>query len=261
MPFVVDESSYRIDKTAYPTRDEAVNVGLESARILGRRVNVYQLEDGVETFIGHAMPDGTFDEKAVNELAEPNRNQDIPPVAPVAIGATDQWSIVVPINDNDRAKIDKILGKTILATERDAGGPSGECYGNAEFDVASEQEARSLKAKLEKFLGKNQVDIKKDGKYVQSSVEPYSIIATLDDVSEALEVRGEFELALAVDEAAEKLAKEQPTAEELIEKIEDQPPVMSPSEDMAEKLTSSQDFRLSSRDKDKIRQAVRLGRG
>jgi hypothetical protein len=193
--FVVDESSYRIDKTVYPTCDEAIVVGLESARILGRRVNVYQLEEGVETFFGHAMPDGTFEKKEVNELAEPARNQEIQPVAPVAIG-----------------KAQNHLGGMTMA---------------AGF-----------------------------GKLNQ-------IIATLDVISEALESRGEFELALAVDEQADKLSAVDnellDTADKEIKKIEKVPPTLSPTEDVANELKSR--YHMTEKDRDKVKQAVRMGRG
>jgi len=59
--YVIDESSYRIDKTAFPTKEEAEQRAAEAARILGRAVNVYELLAGELHFAFRVLPDGNPD--------------------------------------------------------------------------------------------------------------------------------------------------------------------------------------------------------
>ncbi len=61
--FVIDESSYRIDKTAFPSEEEAEQRAAEAARILGRSINVYELLEGELHFAFRVMPDGSTEKE------------------------------------------------------------------------------------------------------------------------------------------------------------------------------------------------------
>jgi len=62
MPYVLDESSYRVDKTVFPTADEAEERAAEAARILNRPITVYVLQNQVLDFAFRVLPDGTRDQ-------------------------------------------------------------------------------------------------------------------------------------------------------------------------------------------------------
>lgn len=81
MPYVLDESSYRIDKNTFPTSDEASDRAAETARILGRAITVYELTGGELHFAFRVMPDGTIDE--TNPLPE---NEPVEPASPAVLG-------------------------------------------------------------------------------------------------------------------------------------------------------------------------------
>lgn len=81
MPYVLDESSYRIDKNTFPSSDEASDRAAEASRILGRPITVYELTGGELHFAFRVMPDGTVDE--TNPLPE---GQPVEPEAPAVLG-------------------------------------------------------------------------------------------------------------------------------------------------------------------------------
>lgn len=56
--FVIDESSYRTDKTSFPTAEEAQQRAAEAARIVNRPINVYQMQEGALNFAFRVMPCG-----------------------------------------------------------------------------------------------------------------------------------------------------------------------------------------------------------
>jgi len=86
MYYVIDESSYRIDKTSFASSEEAESRAAEAAKILGRAINVYALQAGELNFAFRVMPDGTVED--VNPLTEPQAGgEQIEPTAPVALGA------------------------------------------------------------------------------------------------------------------------------------------------------------------------------
>jgi len=62
MPYVIDESSYRIDKTNFPTSEEAERRAGEAARMLGRAINVYELLAGELHWAFRVLPDGSVEE-------------------------------------------------------------------------------------------------------------------------------------------------------------------------------------------------------
>lgn len=62
MAYVLDESSYRIDKNTFPTREEAQQRAEEAARILGRPVTVYELLNQELLFAFRVRPCGEVDE-------------------------------------------------------------------------------------------------------------------------------------------------------------------------------------------------------
>ena len=70
--FVIDEASFRIDKTSFPTSDEAEKRAGEAARMLGRAINVYELVGGELPFAFRVMPDGTVEtENPLTSLSLP----------------------------------------------------------------------------------------------------------------------------------------------------------------------------------------------
>lgn len=82
MPFVLDESSYRIEKNTFPDREEAKNRAEEAARILGRPVTVYELLAQELHFAFRVMPDGSTDE--TDPLPE---HVAVQPEAPAVLGS------------------------------------------------------------------------------------------------------------------------------------------------------------------------------
>ncbi len=82
--FVIDESSLRIDKTSFPTSEEAEQRAAEAARIVGRAINVYELQEGVLNFAFRVLPDGTVEKD--NPLSDAEPGDQIEPAAPVALG-------------------------------------------------------------------------------------------------------------------------------------------------------------------------------
>ena len=89
MYYVIDESSFRIDKTSFPSAEEAEARAGEAARIVGRAVNVYALQAGELNFAFRVLPCGTVEE--TNPLTEPQAGgQEIEPAGPVALGVFDR---------------------------------------------------------------------------------------------------------------------------------------------------------------------------
>lgn len=84
MPYVLDESSYRIEKNTFPSEEEAKDRAEEAARILGRAITVYELLNQELHFAFRVMPDGSVDK--TNPLPE---HEPVEPAAPVAIGSAE----------------------------------------------------------------------------------------------------------------------------------------------------------------------------
>lgn len=93
--WIIDESSYRTDKTAFPTEEEAIQKAGEAARILGRPIAVYKLmaqdfaaENTHPTYdsrlqhAGRVHPDGTWEE-GDSPLAQ---HEAVQPTAPAVLG-------------------------------------------------------------------------------------------------------------------------------------------------------------------------------
>jgi hypothetical protein len=59
--YVIDESSYRIDKTSFPTAEEAEQRAGEAARIVNRSISVYELLEGELHFAFRVLPDGAVE--------------------------------------------------------------------------------------------------------------------------------------------------------------------------------------------------------
>jgi len=78
--YVIDESSYRVDKTNFPTLEEAQQKAGEAARILNRPINVYQLSAGELNFSVRVMPDGGIEHE--NPLTNPGPTDTIGPTMP-----------------------------------------------------------------------------------------------------------------------------------------------------------------------------------
>lgn len=83
MPFVLDESSYRVDKTVFPTAEEAEQRAAEAARVLGRAINVYELLDQMLNFAFRVLPDGSVEED--NPLTDP-ATENVAPTSPAVLG-------------------------------------------------------------------------------------------------------------------------------------------------------------------------------
>jgi hypothetical protein len=81
MPYVLDESSYRIEKNTFPTAEEAKNRAAEAARILGRPVTVYELIAQHLHFAFRVMPDGSVDQTEPLPVHIP-----VKPSAPAVLG-------------------------------------------------------------------------------------------------------------------------------------------------------------------------------
>lgn len=56
--YVIDESSYRIDKTSFPSAEEAEQRAGEAARIVNRAISVYEMLEGELHFAFRVMPCG-----------------------------------------------------------------------------------------------------------------------------------------------------------------------------------------------------------
>lgn len=92
MAYVLDESSYRIDKNTFPTTEEAQDRATEAARILGRPVTVYELVDRALHFAFRVHPDGRKCER--NPLPE---HEPIEPTAPAVLGRRELFDTVAEV--------------------------------------------------------------------------------------------------------------------------------------------------------------------
>lgn len=124
--FVLDESSYRVDKSAFETQDEAKQYAAEAARILGRAINVYELLNGELMFVFRVRPDGSTD--TIN-LSEPMPDSTLPPATQVVKGrnrsSEPSGSAARAAKARDRALLDNVAdaleraGRTDLAAHVD----------------------------------------------------------------------------------------------------------------------------------------------
>lgn len=124
MSYVIDESSYRVDKTNYPTSEEAEQRASEAARILGRAVNVYELAAGELHFAFRVMPDGSTQKE--NPLTDTEPGSQVEPAGPVVMGSLEQ-----ALADLDEAaeKVEQ-QGNLELATEIDRAAQHARETGN-----------------------------------------------------------------------------------------------------------------------------------
>lgn len=84
MTYVLDESSFRVDKTVFSTAQEAEQYAAESSRALGRPIAVYELADQQLGFAFRVMPNGTRDETQPTVEVPPGHVE--PPQAPAVLG-------------------------------------------------------------------------------------------------------------------------------------------------------------------------------
>ena len=112
MPFVLDESSYRIDKNTFPTAEEAQDRAGEAARILGRPITVYELLNQTLHFAFRVHPDGRVCER--NPLPE---HVAIEPTAPAVLGYRSRRELFDAI-----AEVLERQGRFDLAAALDADG-------------------------------------------------------------------------------------------------------------------------------------------
>jgi hypothetical protein len=92
MAYVLDESSYRIDKNTFPTADEAQDRAGEAARILGRPVTVYELVNQELHFAFRVHPDGRKCKRDPLPEHEP-----IEPTAPAVLGRRELLDTVAEV--------------------------------------------------------------------------------------------------------------------------------------------------------------------
>lgn len=118
--WVIDESSYRIDKTAFADKQEAIQKASEAARILGRPISIYNLVeqdfsatnthpsyDNRLQHAGRVHPDGSW-EAGENPLENGEAVQPTGTVLGEVIAALDE--IAVELDD---------LGEDELASDLD----------------------------------------------------------------------------------------------------------------------------------------------
>ena len=86
--YVIDESSFRVDKTSFPTAEEAEQRAAEAARIKGQAVNVYELIGGELHFAFRVMPDGSTENE--NPLTDPASGDMIEPATEVALSSREE---------------------------------------------------------------------------------------------------------------------------------------------------------------------------
>lgn len=120
MAYVLDESSYRIDKNAFPTAEEAQDRAAEAARILGRPITVYELLNQTLHFAFRVHPDGRKCER--NPLPE---HEPIEPTAPAVLGRRELFDTIAEVLEQQ--------GRFDLAAALDA---DGEVVAKAGPDAA-----------------------------------------------------------------------------------------------------------------------------
>ena len=92
MPFVLDESSYRIDDNTFYSRDDARVRAANAADKLGRPVTVYELVAQELHFAFRVMPDGTVDE--TDPLPEHVAED---PVSPAVLGYRHDLDLIAEV--------------------------------------------------------------------------------------------------------------------------------------------------------------------
>jgi hypothetical protein len=138
MPYVLDESSYRIDKTMFPTIEEAKQRAAEASRILGRAIAVYELTAGELNFAFRVMPDGS-----VEETQPTVEHQSPEPDSPVALGSVPRKRHVDVIGRLDEiATVLELAGRPDLASVVDR-----EAFARTRPSAGVANLARQIKAK------------------------------------------------------------------------------------------------------------------
>jgi len=180
--WILDESSYRIDKTNFPNREEAEQKAGEAARILGRPISVYQLLKGELIFDFKVLPDGSISKN--DSTIEPVKDETVknPPSTPI-LGSPEQLKTPYWHNHDYRhylrdlhAHDPKKYQDLKKALEKAGLDPMGS--------------SPQHEAIIEKFVGTK----------VQSSATPIlGKRELLDDVAAVLEKAGRMDLSALVD--------------------------------------------------------------
>ncbi len=118
MPYVLDESSFRVDKTVFPTAEEAEQRAAEAARIVGRPIAVYELVDQELGFAFRVMPDGTRDETQPTVDVPPGHVEE--PSAPAILGRTRDAVMFDEATFDSIAEVMEQAGRLDLAAEVDS---------------------------------------------------------------------------------------------------------------------------------------------
>lgn len=112
--YVIDESSYRIDKTSFPTAEEAEQRAGEAARIVNRSISVYELLEGELHFAFRVMPCGevAHDQPTVNPDSGDQITQEYPVLGEVV---AELDSITEALEAKGAvalaARVDRVVGK------------------------------------------------------------------------------------------------------------------------------------------------------
>lgn len=114
MPYVLDESSYRIEKNTFPTEEEAKERAEEAARILGRPITVYELAGQELHFAFRVKPCGEVDE--TNPLPE---HVPVEPSAPAVLGEKKRKVVERPDLYDTVAETLERAGRADLAAQID----------------------------------------------------------------------------------------------------------------------------------------------
>jgi hypothetical protein len=147
--YVIDESSYRIDKTSFPTKEEATQRAAEASRILGRAINVYELLSGELHFAFRVMPDGTTD--STNPLDPQVGGEEIKPASPAVLGSFGRTLAIL----DDLAETFEARGNVDLAVKIDKAAAHARKTGNfnAASILAARVKAEVATAKEKKVFG------------------------------------------------------------------------------------------------------------
>lgn len=121
--FVIDESSYRIDKTSFPTAEEAEQRAGEAARILNRAINVYELLEGELHFAFRVLPCG--DVETEQPTVDPDTGDQIVQEYPVLGDITAELDLITEELEAKgatelAARLDRVVHK--LTAEKTAPG-------------------------------------------------------------------------------------------------------------------------------------------
>lgn len=115
----IDPDSYRVDRTHFPTEDEAISKASECAHILGRSIRVWFHDDEAPADVvkWRVMPDGSKEkEKASDE------HEDRPADSPIMIGMVlDEVAAALDERGADdlAEQLDAIMASLTMAADKD----------------------------------------------------------------------------------------------------------------------------------------------